>query len=240
MAEAVCAFCKTPFEKKNTRHKFCSSRCNHNAWVQAHPIEISEYNRLWREGNPEQLKKYVRNRRIAPYTVRCLRCGTPFQNSSRKEYCSPACQRKTYWKNNKERATAAHAIWAKNNKNRVATLQKSYAAADRKRYPWHSLIRSTRGRARVAGIPYDLDFEWGRVRWTRFCELTGFEFDTPEKRTGHKNRMFFPCIDRIKPALGYVKNNCRIILWAVNMFKGDGSDADMYEIASALLENKSK
>lgn len=48
-------------------------------------------------------------------------------------------------------------------------------------------------------------------------------------------RFFSPSIDRIVPALGYTPENCRFILWAVNAFKHDGTDDDMYRVAEALI-----
>jgi hypothetical protein len=168
----------------------------------------------------------------------CVQCGSVFSYRPKKKYCSPTCQRKHYWANNKERLLQNHLVWTRKNKKHVTAIQIKYLHNDMQRHPWHSLIRSSRKRAAANGILHNLDFAWGKERWTGFCEITGIEFDLPDKRFGHKNRNFFPSIDRIKPELGYTKDNCRFVLWAVNVFKGDGTDADMYEIAEAIVDNR--
>lgn len=99
------------------------------------------------------------------------------------------------------------------------------------------LFRGAKQRSKEKSVPFDLDDAWARARWTGKCELTGLEFSSPEKRKGNKLRNFSPSIDRIVGELGYVKNNCRFVLWAVNSFKRDSSDADMYRMAVALVEN---
>lgn len=45
-------------------------------------------------------------------------------------------------------------------------------------------------------------------------------------------------MDRIDSSKGYTQDNCRFILFAVNSFKGVGTDALMLEIAQALLERR--
>lgn len=105
--------------------------------------------------------------------------------------------------------------------------------------PWVKMLDAAQGRAKAKGVPFDLTAEWAQGRWTGFCELTGIAFDmTLPGRSGP--RTFAASIDRIDPKAGYTQANCRFVIFAVNAMKVQGTDADMYRIAVALLTNASR
>jgi hypothetical protein len=80
-------------------------------------------------------------------------------------------------------------------------------------------------------IPFDLDEEWIIDRIKKGCDLTGMEFKLDSY---HKPSSMSPSIDRIDPKGGYIKENCRVILHALNMFKGSENDTTMLDIANEL------
>lgn len=90
-----------------------------------------------------------------------------------------------------------------------------------------------RVRARGASVPFDLTLEWGDAKWTGRCELTKFPFELGRTRRG----AFSPSIDRIDPTKGYTEDNCRFVLWAVNVFKNNWSTEVMLQIAKALIDH---
>jgi hypothetical protein len=92
-----------------------------------------------------------------------------------------------------------------------------------------------KGRSKKKAIPFDLTNEWAESIWTGKCALTGIEFVLGQR--GHGPKRLSPSIDRIEPAKGYVPDNCRFILHAVNALKQDGTDAEMMEIARAIVQN---
>lgn len=80
---------------------------------------------------------------------------------------------------------------------------------------WKYLIHYAHDRARKQGLPFDLldhqDEIKRRVESGR-CELSGLPFNTtPEGRSWNS-----PSIDKIKPELGYVLTNVRIVLYGLN------------------------
>jgi len=93
------------------------------------------------------------------------------------------------------------------------------------------LIQGAKDRSKKQGIEFDLTLEWILERWTGFCELTGLPF----KLEVNKRDRYSPSIDRIDPTKGYTQENCRLVLWAINTFKGDGDDKTMFDIATALI-----
>jgi hypothetical protein len=67
------------------------------------------------------------------------------------------------------------------------------------------------------------------------CERTGLEFWTDD---GGSYGPTAPSLDRIYPKSGYTDANTRIVLLGVNAMRGEGSDADLYRIAEALLRRR--
>ncbi len=81
-------------------------------------------------------------------------------------------------------------------------------------------------------LPFDLTTGWYMDKLRKGCELTGIAFSyTTDARVQPTS----PSVDRINPDRGYLKSNCRMILYAVNMFKGAGTDDQMLYLAQALI-----
>ena len=86
-------------------------------------------------------------------------------------------------------------------------------------------------------IYFDLTTSWIEKRIKQGCALTGRPFDL--KLNGKKegpNPLGYS-IDRIDPKAGYTKDNCRMILYCVNMFKGTMTDEQMISIARDIVDN---
>jgi hypothetical protein len=120
---------------------------------------------------------------------------------------------------------------------------KTYAALRRRRAenPWYSSLRDACGRARKIGSVCDLSNEWAIRTYTGFCALTGLPFvvRSADERLGAKpgGGPYSPSIDRIDPLQGYIQENCRWVLHAINSFKQRMSDAEMLAIAQALVSH---
>ena len=128
----------------------------------------------------------------------------------------------------RERNYARKKAWVKRHQAKWVQLEREKYA----REPFLRLVQKSRQRARESGIPNDLTMEWARARWNGHCEITGAEFK--HTRNGKQNA-FSPSLDKIDPTKGYVQDNCRFILCALNRFKGDQGDEVMMEIARMLV-----
>lgn len=93
---------------------------------------------------------------------------------------------------------------------------------------------NARKKSAVRGIPFLIDFEHlcklvdesdGR------CALSGLPF---AKGPPGMKGVYSPSLDRIKPELGYVPGNVRVILDAVNGAKSTGTDEDLIMICHAV------
>lgn len=100
-----------------------------------------------------------------------------------------------------------------------------------------------RGYCKKNGIEYDLDRDWILERLRGTCEITGLPFKH-QKHVPGKSKPGpgpkSPSIDRIDPAKGYTKDNCRMVLHCVNMFKFTMSDGQLEKIAWKVAKGLKK
>lgn len=98
------------------------------------------------------------------------------------------------------------------------------------------LLKWTRDRSKKHNLPFDLDIEWVEsklVKWT--CELTWLEFRT-EIEKEHRANPFWASIDKIDPKKWYVKSNCRMICFCINMARCDWWDSVLMEMSKAIVK----
>lgn len=98
------------------------------------------------------------------------------------------------------------------------------------------LVRHARFRAAKRGIPFNL-MEFLPQIQARIdrgtCELSGLPFNLDNGRTWDS-----PSLDRIKPNVGYLYENIRVVCHAVNSAVGDWGEEKMLEIAEAILSRR--
>ncbi len=97
------------------------------------------------------------------------------------------------------------------------------------------MIRGAKFRAKKQGVAYDLDDykdELGRMVLAG-CAVSGLPFKQGGARDWNS-----PSIDRIKPELGYVFNNVRVILWCLNSLFGYWGEDKAELAARAWIERK--
>ena len=167
----------------------------------------------------------------------CNVCGTSFQPKMKSQrYCSRLCYKRSWQHNhpNEHKAKSRDRRHSQPEWYREAEPRyyQAYRAKLLRTRPWRYLLVSRRNDAKLKGITFELTDEWARRRWTGQCEITGIEFRINGKRGPFP---FSPSLDRIDPQQGYTQNNCRFILWGCNALKGTGTDADMTEIAKAII-----
>jgi len=104
---------------------------------------------------------------------------------------------------------------------------------------WRRSLQTTRWKAMERcvrkGIPFTITqselislYEQQRGR----CSLSGIEFLRPSGGTSP----YSLSMDRIKPGLGYVEGNVRLVLLGVNSLKLNGTDEDVFRICKAIVE----
>lgn len=97
------------------------------------------------------------------------------------------------------------------------------------------MITAARWSAKEKGLAYNLDREWLLPKLEAgICELTGLPFRLAPLPEGRQNP-YTASLDRIVPELGYVKNNARVILWALNAAFNSYGEGVYAEIARVYL-----
>jgi hypothetical protein len=110
-------------------------------------------------------------------------------------------------------------------RNRERLNKQSKAWARTKPGQASAVLNRAKKRARARGLEFDLDLAWVKRKLDcGRCEVTGLEFSCCYGEGGH--RPYSPSVDKKNPAEGYTKENCRLVLWAVNCALNDwGLDA---------------
>jgi hypothetical protein len=171
--------------------------------------------------------------------IPCRVCGSPFSPKMRSQlYCSRLCYKRSFAHNHRKRHNersrkrrTSHPEWYREHEPKYYMTYRAKLTSKR---PWKYLLASARTRAREKGVPFLLTDEWATKRWTGRCEITGIEFRLNGKRGPFP---FSPSVDRIDASKGYTEDNTRFILWGCNAIKGTGTDADMIEIARAIVSS---
>lgn len=122
-------------------------------------------------------------------------------------------------------------------RNRAADYsgQKKWHKANPLKIAANLAIGRARKRAAAKSIPFNLPL--GTVKKlvddsAGMCALSGLPFQRGE---GHSTT-WSPSLDRIKPELGYVSGNVRLILHGLNALKSTGTDEDLMAVCRAVVE----
>lgn len=101
------------------------------------------------------------------------------------------------------------------------------------RNPKKVMLNAAKRRAFSKGIPFEVTVDDFEI--PEFCPVLGLRL---ERNTNSENGVASdnsPSLDRIKPRLGYVTSNVRVICWRANKLK---SDATLEELVLILQDAK--
>ncbi len=176
----------------------------------------------------------LRGRRSKIEELHCVHCGSPIIGRKRQSiYCSEKCAgiyRSGRWRKNnpdkvvesrrKEREKLRRTPeetrerareYFKKNKEKLQSQRKEY-------YRNNRILRNLRTikyKCKAKDIPFDL--EESDIIVPEYCPILGIKLEYNEDR----GKFNSPSIDRIKPELGYVKGNIRVISNRANTLKNN-------------------
>lgn len=104
-------------------------------------------------------------------------------------------------------------------------------------------LGAAKQRAKERHLPFDLDYDWAveQVEKNNFsCALTGIKFFSEWNGPAGKCNPMIPSIDRIVPSLGYVKSNCRVVLFGINAMLLDWGEDLFLTLANNYKRHKHK
>lgn len=130
--------------------------------------------------------------------------------------------------------------WRSSFPDKVKAAKKRYA--DKNQYRWKeinkrrndrkdvrfSLLSHAKKRAQEYGIPFAISRE--DITIPDYCPVLGIKIVQKGGKTSDNS----PSIDRIIPALGYVKGNVMVISWRANAIKRNGTAEEHEKIAQYI------
>lgn len=117
----------------------------------------------------------------------------------------------------------------------IRSSQKFYTSATgRARTLWSGARRRAADRNEVFGLRLATVEAWMQIG---VCPVTGYRFILDSNGDRSKNP-FAPSLDRIDIAKPYTDTNARLVIWAYNMFKGQMTDEQCFEICLAVIRGK--
>lgn len=96
-------------------------------------------------------------------------------------------------------------------------------------------IGGARLRARKNNLDFDIDLDWALEEVTRNdlrCALTGIPFFSKRPKDCLQHP-YAPSIDKIDPKGGYTRDNCRIVVYALNVMMHDWGTSVVEKVANA-------
>jgi hypothetical protein len=103
-----------------------------------------------------------------------------------------------------------------------------------KKYTSQQMRSSAKKRADALCVPYDLDAKYIESICPDICPIFKIELKFGGGNKGKNSAS----LDRIKPSLGYVKGNVRVISYLANLMKNEASDEELILFAKWILKKK--
>ncbi len=102
------------------------------------------------------------------------------------------------------------------------------------------MFKGSRIRALKKGISFNLTKKWIEERLNKGeCEITGICFDFKPSKLRNRNP-YAPSIERLDSDKGYVKANCKIVVWGFNCAKGEMSMEEFKIFLTELWEGMTR
>ena len=188
----------------------------------------------------------------------CRYCGGPIPQSKPKRavYCSPECRSaqyyaenrekrvansKKYYDENREKVLARKQKWNEDNREKKAAYDKAYKAVLKKEkqngtpkgilFHKRKMLERAKGRAAQKNLPFNITLDDFELPAT--CPVLGTEILLG---TDANTRDQAPSLDRVIPALGYVKGNVLVISARANRIKNDATVLELRRVAE-FFEN---
>ena len=188
----------------------------------------------------------------------CRYCGGPIPASKRRgtAYCSPECAQKHWSEDNREKKAARKKQWDEDNREKKAAYDKKYHADNREKRAAYDkaykavlkkekqngtpkgilaqkrkMLERAKARAVKKNIPFNLTLDDFELPAT--CPVLGTEILLG---TDYATRDQAPSLDRVIPALGYVKGNVIVISYRANRIKNDATVTELSRVAE-FFEN---
>lgn len=177
--------------------------------------KLRAYLKKWYQDNKEHVKETQRLYRLN--NAEKVRKGAANRYETNKEYWSNS--RKSYYTRNKKTILKRH-----------KDARTALFAKDPKKAWLHCTVIGACSRSRKKGLPYDKDLS--NLPLPDVCPVLGLKLQYVEGRGGPAADS--PSLDRIVPALGYVRSNLRVISRRANSLKSDSAIDELKRVIAYM------
>ncbi len=138
-----------------------------------------------------------------------------------------------YYKKNRERLIEQSRKYREQNYERFTRARLKYHSSIHGRS--QRMFSSAAQRCQANGLEFSITIEWIKSKLEiGYCDLTGLHFQLAGNSQQYRNP-YGPSLDRKNPKGGYTLDNCRMILWALNMGFSDWGEDIYRTIAESYL-----
>lgn len=136
----------------------------------------------------------------------------------------------------RKRRAIAQRLYAERDRGNVRRILSKYRMKNPLKTNCSRLLASAKKRAAYLSMDYDLDLAWVVNKVSAgVCEVSGIPFEMSASRI--MAQPFSPSLDRIDREKGYTKDNCRIILWGLNVSFNWWGEETFRKIMDMWIEN---
>jgi hypothetical protein len=125
----------------------------------------------------------------------------------------------------RERKRERERKWRAENPEKVREWMRKWRAENAEN-PESALVSGAKRRAKAKGLPFNL--EPSDIVIPQFCPVLGIEL----RRGAGKSCPNSPSLDRVRPALGYVKNNVIVVSHRANSIKQNATPEEIQAVAA--------
>lgn len=101
--------------------------------------------------------------------------------------------------------------------------------------PWHQMVTTARIRASKENLPFDIDADYIKSIFPCDWKCPVFQLSLSISTKG-QSRDNSPSLDKLIPALGYIKGNCVVISLKANRMKNNGTLQELEQLVVYLRE----
>lgn len=146
------------------------------------------------------------------------------RKSARKHATKNKARHAQLYADNREAFKARSQKWRRENRSKMLGTLSAY----RVRKPEYIMLIGARYRAKRAAVPFNLVLKDIVIPFR--CPVLGILLAPGAEKWAPGS----PSLDRIKPSLGYVRGNVRVISWRANNLKRDGTAEEFERIAAYI------
>lgn len=162
-------------------------------------------------------------------TCQELKAASEFRAYNVCKVCASVRQKRYYQANPQKYIEQVKAYRVRNPEKR-SPRDKAWRIA----HPEQTLLQGARYRSQIKGLPFNL--ELSDIVIPEVCPALGIVLDrSREDRSTRPDNL--PSIDRLIPALGYVKGNVFIISHRANRLKQNATSAELLRIADYIRDH---